>query len=112
MTTGARDLMALGLAIAGLVVAGPMELFLIEAAAVQYGGCVVWSIMLVFYGLIVLCMALMTRPRLVIYNVTSEQLLPVLEEVWPRPIRRSAGWETASSRSSSACSSRSSSSRS
>jgi hypothetical protein len=81
VTTGARDLIALGLAMAGLVVAGPMELFLIEAAAVDFGGWVVWIIMLVLYGLVVLCVALMTRPRLVIYNVTSEQLLPVLEEV-------------------------------
>jgi len=80
VTTGARDLMALGLAMAGLIVAGPMELFLIEAAAVDYGGWV-WIMMLVLYGLVVLCVALMTRPRLVIYNVTSEQLLPVLEEV-------------------------------
>jgi hypothetical protein len=81
VTTGARDLIALGLAIAGLVVAGPMELFLFEAAVVEYGGWVVWAMMLVFYGLVVLCVSLMTRPRLVIYNVTSEQLLPVLEEV-------------------------------
>ena len=81
VTTGARDLIALGLAMAGLVVAGPMELFLIEAAAVDFGGWVVWALMLALYALVVLCVALMTRPRLVIYNVTSEQLLPVLEEV-------------------------------
>jgi len=83
VTTGTRDLVALGLAMAGLVVAGPMELFLIEAAAVQYGGWV-WAMMLAAYGLAVLFVALMLRPRLVIYNVTSEQLLPVLEEVLAR----------------------------
>jgi hypothetical protein len=81
VTTGARDLMALGLAIAGLAVAGPMELFLPEGAAGVFGMTAVWSLMLVFYALTVACLALMTRPRLVIYNVTSEQLLPVLEEV-------------------------------
>lgn len=80
VTTGARDLLALGLAAAGLAVAGPMELFLPEAAA-AYFGVLVWVLLLVFYGLVVLCLALMLRPRLVIYNITSEQLLPVLEEV-------------------------------
>jgi hypothetical protein len=80
VTTGARDLMAVGLAIAGFAVAGPMELFLPEATAAALG-VFVWVLMLVFYGLVVLCVALMLRPRLVIYNVTSEQLLPVLEEV-------------------------------
>lgn len=80
ITTGARDAIALGLAISGLVVAGPMELFMVERAAVQYGGWV-WLIMLTCYGLIVLFLALMLRPRLVIYNITSEQLLPALEEV-------------------------------
>jgi len=81
VTTGARDLMAMGLAVAGLVVAGPMELFFPEKAAGAFGAGVAWSLMLVFYALTVACLALMTRPRLVIYNVTSEQLLPVLEEV-------------------------------
>lgn len=81
VTTGARDLLAMGLAVAGLAVAGPMELFFPEKAAGALGTLAVWSLMLVFYALIVMCLALMTRPRLVIYNVTSEQLLPVLEEV-------------------------------
>ncbi len=81
VTTGARDLMAMGLAVAGLVVAGPMELFFPEKAAGAFGATASWSLMLVFYALVVACLALMTRPRLVIYNVTSEQLLPVLEEV-------------------------------
>jgi hypothetical protein len=81
VTTGARDLLAMGLAVSGLAVAGPMELFFPEKAAGALGTLAVWSLMLVFYALIVVCLALMTRPRLVIYNVTSEQLLPVLEEV-------------------------------
>jgi hypothetical protein len=81
VTTGARDLMAMGLAVAGLVVAGPMELFFPDKAAGAFGATASWSLMLVFYALVVACLALMTRPRLVIYNVTSEQLLPVLEEV-------------------------------
>ncbi len=83
LTTGARDAIALGIAISGCVAAGPMELFLPEAAAVAYGGWV-WAMMLGCYCLMVLFVALMLRPRLVIYNVTLEQLLPVLEETVAR----------------------------
>jgi hypothetical protein len=84
VTTGFRDDVALGLAIAGLMVAGPMELFLIESAVEQYGAWVVWVVMFLGYALVVLFVALMMRPRLVIYNVTSEKILPVLEEVLAR----------------------------
>jgi hypothetical protein len=73
----------LGVAISGLMAPGPMELFLVEAAAVLYGGWL-WVMILACYGLAVLFIALMLRPRLVIYNVTSEQLLPALEEALGR----------------------------
>jgi hypothetical protein len=65
------------------MVAGPMELFLPESAATLYGGWV-WAMMLSCYGLLVLFVALMLRPRLVIYNITPEQLMPVLEETIAR----------------------------
>jgi hypothetical protein len=79
VTTGARDAMALGIAISGCMVAGPMELFLPEPAAAAYGVWV-WVMMLACYALTVVFIALMLRPRLVIYNVALDQLMPVLEE--------------------------------
>jgi hypothetical protein len=83
LTTGARDAIALGIAISGCVIAGPMELFLPEAAAAAYGGWV-WGLMIGCYTLLVVFIALMLRPRLVIYNVTLDQALPVLEETIAR----------------------------
>jgi hypothetical protein len=83
LTTGGRDLAALAVAVSGLIAAGPMELFLSEGAAALYGGWV-WMIMLTAYGLSVLLIALMMRPRLVIYNITQEQLRPLFEELIPR----------------------------
>jgi hypothetical protein len=80
VTTGARDAAALAIAIAGLVVAGPLELFLIEDAAIFWGGWV-WLIMLAAYALGALLVILMLRPRLVIYNITVEQIRPILAEV-------------------------------
>jgi hypothetical protein len=83
LTTGVRDTLALGIAVSGCVIAGPMELFLPESAATLYGGWV-WAMMLSCYALFVLFIALMLRPRLVIYNITLEQLMPVLEETIAR----------------------------
>jgi hypothetical protein len=83
LTTGGRDAAALALALAGLIVVGPMELFLVEEAAVLYGGWV-WAIMLAAYGLTVLLVILLLRPRVVIYNITLEQLRPLLADVVAR----------------------------
>lgn len=83
VTSGTRDLLALGLAIMGFVAVGPMELFLPEAAITLYGGWV-WGMLVASYLLLLVLVALTVRPRLVIYNATSEQLYPVLEEVLAR----------------------------
>jgi len=80
LTTGARDTAALGLAISGFAVAGPMELFLPEPAAAQFGGYV-WLLLLGFYALCLMLLVLVLRPRLVIYNVTADQLRPILADV-------------------------------
>jgi hypothetical protein len=83
LTTGGRDAAALAIAVAGLVVIGPMELFLVEEAAVLYGGWV-WAIMLAAYALLVVLIILLLRPRLVIYNITLEQLRPLLADAVAR----------------------------
>jgi hypothetical protein len=76
-TTGARDAAALGLALSGLAIIGPMELFWPEAAAMHFGGYV-WLLLLVFYAMCMVLVVLLARPRLVIYNITSDQLRPIL----------------------------------
>jgi hypothetical protein len=80
LTTGLRDTAALGVAISGFVVAGPMELFLPAAAASRFGPFV-WLLLLAFYGLCLTLLVLLMRPRLVIYNVTTDQLRPILASV-------------------------------
>jgi hypothetical protein len=79
LTTGIRDSLALALGLAGLMVAGPMELFLPERAA-QTFGAFVWLLMLALYWLICLMIILMRRPRLVIYNISIAELRPALEK--------------------------------
>jgi hypothetical protein len=77
VTNGARDAAALGVGVSGLVVAGPMELFLPEATAFRLGAFV-WVLLLAFYGLCLTLFVLLMRPRLVIYNIGRDQMRPML----------------------------------
>jgi hypothetical protein len=90
LTTGTRDSLALALGLAGLMVAGPMELFLPERAAQTFGGFV-WILMLALYGLACVLVILMRRPRLVIYNISTAELRPVLERAI-KEIDAEASW--------------------
>ena len=90
LTTGGADLATLGAALSGLVLVGPIELFRPEAASAEYGSYV-WLFLLVFYWLCVWLAVLLARPRLVVYNVSVEELRPVLAEV-ARTLDAQARW--------------------
>jgi hypothetical protein len=79
LTNGGNDLFALGLALSGVIFVGPLELLRPEAAAAEFGNYV-WLSLLFFYWLWVLLFVLVARPRLVIYNISAEELHPVLAE--------------------------------
>ena len=83
MTSGGRDLAALGIGLAGLVIAGPLELFFPETFAVAFG-YITWILLVIGYALGWLLLVLMCRPRIVIYNLTHSQLRPTLAEVVSR----------------------------
>jgi hypothetical protein len=57
-----------------------MDLFLPEPAAREYGAWI-WVLLLVLYGLIVTIVLMLMRPRLVIYNIGTEQLRPILADI-------------------------------
>lgn len=80
VTTNARDVAIIGLAVCGLVVIGPMELFFPEAAAVRFGPFV-WLMLLFFYSLCLSMISLMVKPGLIIYNVEPDQFRPILASV-------------------------------
>ncbi|MEN6405007.1 MAG: hypothetical protein ABFC77_00895 [Thermoguttaceae bacterium] len=80
LVSGGRDAAALALALAGLVIVGPMELFFPFAAAAQLGSQV-WLLLLGLYALGVVLTLLLLRPRLVIYNMSADQLRPVLADL-------------------------------
>jgi hypothetical protein len=80
VTTGARDMAALGIGLSGLVAVGPMELFFPEGAAVRFGAFV-WLLMITFYGLCVSLIVLLLRPRIVVYNSNVDRLRPAITEL-------------------------------
>ncbi len=80
LLNGFRDSAALALGLNGLVAAGPLELFLPERAAFHFGPYV-WFLLLALYCLTVALFILSMRPRLVIYNISAEELRPVLATV-------------------------------
>ena len=88
VTTGARDAAALAIGLAGFVVAGPMELFFPEGAASRFGAWV-WLMLVVFYGLCVSLIVLLMRSRIVIYNISLEQLRPILTSIAMKLDKRS-----------------------
>jgi hypothetical protein len=80
LTTGARDTAALGVAVAGFIIVGPVELFLPHQA---WGSFVwlFWLLLIAFYGLGLTLVVLIGRPRLVVYNISIDEFRPVLAEV-------------------------------
>lgn len=92
LVSGTRDFAVLALAVAGLVTVGPMELFFPTVASLRFGANV-WILMLVLYVLLVICLLLFLRPRLVIYNIAMEEFRPILADLATRldPDARWAG---------------------
>lgn len=90
LTSGGADLAALGLALSGLMFVGPLELFRPEAATRSFGNYI-WLFLLLFYWLWLVLLVLLSRPRLVIYNISIEELHPVLAETAAR-LDLSARW--------------------
>ncbi len=84
LVSGTRDAAALGLAGAGLVIVGPLALFFPEIAALRLGPNgfrYVWIALVALYGLGLVLVLLVLRPRLILYNISIEQFRPILGEL-------------------------------
>jgi len=90
ITTGGSDLAVLGGALSGVVLVGPIQLFRPLAASAEFGGYV-WIFLLVFYWLWIWLAVLLSRPRLVVYNVSGEELRPLVAET-ARELDPQARW--------------------
>lgn len=79
VTSGWRDTMTLGIAAAGLVAVGPMQLFTPTQATQTYGAWV-WLMLFGFYALALIMLLLSSKPRLIAYGLDAEQFRDVLIE--------------------------------
>ena len=77
VVSGARETIALGLAVSGLLFVGPVELFL-PAPSTIYFGPYLWLLLAGFYGMSLLLVVLVQRPRINVYNISGEQFHHVL----------------------------------
>jgi hypothetical protein len=80
VVSGGRDRLALGIAVSGMIAVGPVELFLPIDVAIFFGGYV-WLLLGALYGLTILLLALVRRPRLSVYNISEAELQRVLGEL-------------------------------
>lgn len=78
VVAGARDLAALGLGVAGLLLVGPIEMLLPRVPSDITG--YIWLIVLLIYLLALTLGVLLGEPRIVVYNASLDQLRPVLSE--------------------------------
>lgn len=84
VVSGGRDLAALGIGVSGLMVIGPVELLMPYAAAYNFGPFI-WCVLATLYSLTLSLVALLARPRLVVYNACAlAELRVVLSNVLPR----------------------------
>lgn len=83
LVSGARDTAALGLAVSGLVIVGPVELFFPVNASLRFQPFpwLVWVLLVALYGFCVVLAVLLSRPRLVIYNISRDELRPILADL-------------------------------
>jgi hypothetical protein len=104
LTGGTRDAAALGLAVAGLMMVGPLELFFPDAVTTSVAAAiakigipparaVIWLLLGFCYAMGLLLILSLLKPRLILYNIGSDQLRPILAELLPRldPEARWAG---------------------
>ena len=77
LVSGTRDAAVLGLAVSGFMIVGPVELLVPDAAEMRFGAFV-WVLLLALYALCLMLVLLLLRPRLVIYNISADQLRAVL----------------------------------
>jgi hypothetical protein len=76
MVSGAWDGVLLAASVAGLVVVGPLALVQPAAGRSLWS----WPMLLVVFSLFVALCLLVSRPRVVIYNITVDQLRPLVAE--------------------------------
>ena len=73
LLTGRQDFIALILGVSGLIVVGPMQLFLPQGAMIRFGNNA-WYPLILLYLFCTMWLFLLNRPRLILYNLKKKDL--------------------------------------
>ncbi len=87
VVSGGRDAAALALAVSGMVFVGPMSRLFPDSVAARFGPAgtrYVWLMLIALFALGLVFTLLNLRPRLVVYNIATDQLRPILAELAQR----------------------------
>ncbi|MCA9217167.1 MAG: hypothetical protein KDB27_29060 [Planctomycetales bacterium] len=80
VTSGARDFLALAVALSGLVAVGPLELFMPEQAAAVMGGKI-WIPLILLYLLVTSLISMVMKPRIIVYNMSADEIRPMVGSI-------------------------------
>lgn len=80
VVNGTRDLITLGIGLAGFVLVGPIELVM-PAEPWAAHRAYAWLVVLVIYVVGLTLVALLGRPRITVYNITPAILRPLLSQI-------------------------------
>ena len=83
MLTGRQDLIALSFGVSGLVIVGPLQVLLPQAGIIRFG-IHVWYPLVVLYIFGVLWLVILSRARLVLYNVNQDDFAGILSHLMER----------------------------
>ena len=83
LTSSARDIAAVGIALSGLIIVGPLELFLPHLLAVRFGDYLwlYWLLLISFYFSTLTLLVLSARPRISLYNLSREEARELVANV-------------------------------
>lgn len=80
LLTGRQDFIALSLGVSGLIVVGPMQLFLPQEAMIRFGSNA-WYPLILLYLFCTMWLFLLNRPRLILYNLKKKDLFCFMEHI-------------------------------
>ena len=83
MLTGRQDLVAVSLGVSGLLIVGPLQILLPQAGIIRFG-IHVWYPLVVLYIFGVLWLLILSRPRIVLYNVDQADFARILSHLLER----------------------------
>jgi len=83
LISGGANVVEVAFAVLGLLMIGPLPLFLPQHSVARFG-VYIWFMLLALYVLVTISIVLLSRPRLIVNNITLDVLRPLTAEIVSR----------------------------